>query len=489
MNLFQSISTYFNVFLRISIYFNVFLRVSTYFYIFLCISVSSFSQDSLSSYLKLSAENNAGLKSEFLKYSALLEKTNQVGSLPDPQLELGFYLKPMELVAGKQIADIKLMQMFPWFGALKAAKDEASKMIISNFENFIGYKNELFYNVKSVYYKLYQAKKEIEITEKNIKILKTIEQLVLIKYQSNSGNNSVNTGVPANTGSNSQTTGASSMGGMGTSSTGTNSSLGSSSMQSSSSSMSGGGQNQMVNLFRVQIEINSLENNLALYNAQLKTEKISFNRYLNRSADSEVFIQDSLVEAQLPVNVNSLVDSLVNNPMVKMYLADSVAYNSKMKMLKKMSYPMLGIGLNYSIISKSEMSTSKMNGKDMLMPMLTFTLPVYRKKYKSMIREAELLRDASINSSVNSLNDIRASFQQVVQNLNDANRRKLLYSKQSGLAEKSLSLLITSFSVNGSDFEEILRMEQQLLDYELKQIEAITDKNSFIAQLLFLTGI
>ncbi len=448
--------------------------------------------DSLSSYLKIAAENNTGLKSQFLKYSASLEKINQSGSLPDPQLETGYYLKPMELVSGKQIADIKLMQMFPWFGALKAAKDEASKMAVSNFENFLSYRNELFFNIKSIYYKLFQTKKEIEITEKNIKILKSVEQLVLIKYQSNSGNSSTSTGTTMNTGSSSQTTGTSSMGGMVTSAqSGVNNSQGSSgssSMPSPGSSMSSGEQNQMVNLFRIQMELNSLENNLALLNDKLKTDKVSFNRYLNRLPDNEVFIDDSLYEEKLPVNINFLVDSIANNPMVKMYLADSAAYNTRMKMIKKMSYPMIGIGVNYSLINKSENSTSMMNGQDMIMPMLTVTLPVYRKKYNSMQREAEFLRDAAIYSSVNAKNDIRTSFQQAVQNLNDAERRLLLYSKQSMLAEKSLNLIIVSFSANGSDFEEILRMEQQLLDFELKKTEAITDKNITISQLLFLTG-
>jgi len=174
--------------------------------------------------------------------------------------------------------------------------------------------------------------------------------------------------------------------------------------------------------------------------------------------------------------------------MVKMYLADSAAYNARAKMLKKMSYPMIGLGVNYSVINKSSSSTSMMNGKDMIMPMLAVTLPIYRKKYNSMIHEAELLRDASAKLSQSVINDLRSEFQQTIQNYNDANRRITLYAKQSDLAENSLNILITSFSANGTDFEEILRMENQLLDYELKKIQAVTDKNSLIAQLLYLTG-
>jgi len=220
-------------------------------------------------------------------------------------------------------------------------------------------------------------------------------------------------------------------------------------------------------------------------NNQEITGKTEFT-YSDNSTETAVLKPKG--ENELSVNTNSLVDSIANNPMVKMYLADSVAYNARAKMLKKMSYPMIGLGVNYSVINKSSSSTSMMNGKDMIMPMLAVTLPIYRKKYNSMIHEAELLRDASAKLSQSVINDLRSEFQQTIQNYNDANRRITLYAKQSDLANNSLTLLITSFSANGTDFEEILRMENQFLDYELKKIQAITDKNSLIAQFLYLTG-
>ncbi|HCY40707.1 MAG TPA: hypothetical protein DHV48_05030, partial [Prolixibacteraceae bacterium] len=86
------------------------------------------SQDSLSVYLELAAKNNPGVKAAFSQYLAALEKVPQVGSLPDPQGSLDFFLKPMELLAGNQVGSVSVMQMFPWFGTLKLAKDEASLM-------------------------------------------------------------------------------------------------------------------------------------------------------------------------------------------------------------------------------------------------------------------------------------------------------------------------------------------------------------------------
>jgi outer membrane protein TolC len=403
-------------------------------------------QDSLSYYLEHAALNNPGVKAKYLEYSAALEKVPQASSLPDPELQFGYFIKPMQLLMGNQVADIRLMQMFPWFGVLKAAKDEASKIAVAKFESFRDAKEELYFNVKSSYYQVYRTIYEIGIANKNLDILKSLEQIVLVKF---------------------------STGGAGS---------------SSGSGMSGSGKNDMVNLLRVQIEMRELENRIALLQDQLTTDKVSFNRYLNRVPSSEVFTGDSLTEVPVPSDILTLADSLVNHPMVKMFEAESEANASKLAMVTRMGYPMIGLGLNYSIVKKRDGVPPMMNGNDMIMPMISVTLPIYRKKYKAMRHEAEFMRDAATVSAENVTNNLRVNFQETMQNLNDAGRRVKLYTEQALLANKSVQLLITSFSANGTDFEEVLRMEQQLLDYQFKKVEAVVDKNTSISQLIYLTG-
>lgn len=162
--------------------------------ILLIIIVTSFSkayaQDSLSFYLETAALNNTGVKAKYMEYSAALEKVPQAASLPDPQFQLGYFIKPMELLGGNQVANVSLMQMFPWFGTLKAAKDEASKMAIAKFENFRDAKNEMYYKVKSSYYKVYLTIKELAIAKKNLDILHSLEQIALVRFSNGSKNSS-----------------------------------------------------------------------------------------------------------------------------------------------------------------------------------------------------------------------------------------------------------------------------------------------------------
>jgi hypothetical protein len=51
------------------------------------------------------------------------------------------------------------------------------------------------------------------------------------------------------------------------------------------------------------------------------------------------------------------------------------------------------------------------------------------------------------------------------------------------LAGKSLDIMIKSFAVSGSGLTDLLRVQQQTLDYDYKQVEAVADFNTAIAWL------
>jgi hypothetical protein len=139
--------------------------------------------DSLLKYLEIAAKNNPVVLQKYYEYQAALQKVPQAGGLPDPELSAGVFLKPMELLGGNQVADLRLMQMFPWFGVLKSAKDEMSLMANAKFELFRDAKFRIFYEVQRTWYELYRIQKNINVTEKNIEILKAIERMALVKYQ------------------------------------------------------------------------------------------------------------------------------------------------------------------------------------------------------------------------------------------------------------------------------------------------------------------
>lgn len=479
-----------NKFIVYSSTFKVF-SIGRYFKIILFLLLANViqAQDSLSIYLEMAGKNNPGLEAKYLEYSAALEKVPQVGALPDLTAQLGFFLNPMELLGGNQVGNMQLMQMFPWFGTLRAAKDEASQMALMKFEAARDARNMLYSQVKTSWYNIYRKKQEISILNENLELLKTLEKVALSKYANakspgSSGNSfSGSTSAPVASGN------SGGMGGMQTGgSTPSSSSGGINTMSGGSSGMSSKGSG-MVDVLRVQMEIAELVNRIEVAKDILGTEIARFNSLLNRPSGTEVHIPANLSPVVLPLELNAMADSLKNNPMLRMSLAEKAAGEAQRVMATKMGKPMLGVGVNYMLIAPRPGNTSMMNGNDMIMPMVSFTIPFFSKKYKAMEREAKFRIEASEKSYENTRNDLEVSFLDKVQQFKDADRRLALYKNQAALAKTSVQLLITSFSTSTSDFDEVLRMQAQLLDYGLKELDALTDRNTAGAQLEYIAGL
>jgi outer membrane protein TolC len=443
--------------------------------------------DSLLRYLEIAAKNNPTVLQRFSEYQASLQKIPQVGSLPDPELSAGIFLSPMELVSGNQVADLRLMQIFPWFGVLRYGKDEMSLMAKAKFELFRDAKLQVFYDVQHTWYELFKVQKDISISEKNIEILKLIERLALVRFKSASLDNtgSSSQGAVTSSVSSSSRSGSS---GMQTTGAGQNNTSSSGSNQGSSMQTgtmgSSSGSSGLADIYRIQIESSDLENNIALLKNQQNYIIAKFNTYLNRPVTSPVYTYENIIRDSLEFELTVVSDSmLAHNPMLGMLDFEKQSLEARKKMVTRMGYPMVGLGLNYSVIGKSAMSTSSMNGKDMIMPMAVLTLPIYRKKYAAMQKEAELLKEASSENYQATANSLQSEYYQAVLLYQDARRRGKLYENQFQLASKSLDLMLKSFSTSSSGLTDVLRLQQQTLDYELREVEAVADFNTAIAWL------
>jgi outer membrane protein TolC len=120
--------------------------------------------------------------------------------------------------------------------------------------------------------------------------------------------------------------------------------------------------------------------------------------------------------------------------------------------------------------------------------MVTMTLPIYRKKTNARIKEAELLQESVRFNKQNTLNQLEIGWSKAIRDLEDANRKVTLYDAQLELAKQNLSLLLTAYATNGQDFEEVLRAQQLVLDYEFSKISAITKQHNTIAMLDLLSA-
>ena len=398
--------------------------------LFTILSLSSIfaNGQALNDYLEMAADSNAELKAKFLEYQAALEQVPQVGALPDPEISFGYFVSPIETRVGAQEARLGFMQMFPWFGTLGARKDARAEMARAKFELFAQARNELFFKVKEKYYDLYELKQSIRITEAHLEILKTFESLATTKFEN--------------------------------------------------------GKAGMVDVLRVQMEIAEVQNSLQLLQDKRIPLTTAFNQFLNREGGTAVVIPDTIEAIEFIMSKNVLADSIQSqNNQLQYYGHLRQASDFRVTEAKKMSAPTFGVGMNYFIVSERTDMVIPENGKDAFMPLLSIKLPLYGGRIRSMSKEAELNRQALENLEADYRNLLQTNLELAWVDYSDAGRRIVLYRGQMKTAKQTQDILVESFSTDGRDFEEVLRVQRMLLRFELEIIRAIVDRNSAIAKI------
>lgn len=455
--------------------------------ILMSIGVSAQSE-TLADYLEIAVKNNPGLKADFLSYQASLQKIPQAGAIPDPQLDMGFFLKPMDIIDGSQVADFTLMQMFPWFGTRKAAQTEANHMANMAFEKFRETRDNLYLNIYTQWFVLCSLQQKLQNNQENRKYIEQLEMLSIRKFASPMSASSGNpVPVPQSSSGTVSSSGTGGMGGMsimGASNIQPQSKSNSVSSMGSGSSMSTGSPG-MSDVLRIQLETAELDNNIESILSEMKSEKAKFNALLNRPAESEVHVPVSFEQIPFTLDIPSAMDKITTqNPMLGMLNEEALAYKAKQEMDKKMSYPMLGVGLQYSLIKKRmamEIPVTEMNGIDMLMPMFSVSIPIYRNKYKAQQKESELLWQSRRERYADAYNSLEAELFKTKHLLDDASRQIKLLEKQTNLALTTYNLVVQEFVTGKNDLTNVIQVQRQLLDYQLRKSEAIASFNTMVA--------
>lgn len=393
----------------------------------------SFAQVSqLNDYLKTAEENNPELKVIYNEYQASLEKIPQVGALADPQVSFGYFLQPVETRVGPQRVTVGVSQALPWFGTLKAQKTVEETKAKAEFEAYQDARLQLFYEVKEVYYQLYYLEKAEVITNENLELLNSMKSLTQVSFEA--------------------------------------------------------GKAALVDVLRLDMDIEDLKVKLESLKDAQQAAEIKFEKLLNSDLEESPFMPDTLWNEVVDDDkVDIQKQMIANSHRLKALDKKYEAYGHQQDAAEKMGMPGFTIGANYINVGKRTDMDVPNNGKDaLLLPQIGFKIPINRKKYRSMVKEATFKREAVSAQIDNTTNQLITKMEMVYKDYQDALRNVELYSKQSDLAQRSLDLLQTAFTTDGKNFVEVLRMNQKLLNYQLQLEKARSNRNTKAAYINYL---
>ncbi len=350
-----------------------------------------------------------------LQYKIASEKVNEVNTLPNTELGIGYFISEPETRTGAQQFKISAKQMIPWFGSITARENYVNALADAKYEDIAIAKRKLAAAVSQSYYDLYALKAKQQVLAKNIALLETYETLALTYVET--------------------------------------------------------GKASAVDILRLQIRQNELEQSRQVLTQFYEAEQTKFNKLLNRNKPTKVIVIDKLI---IPAE-NSLpnTENLVLHPELIKYdrLFQSVEQSELLN--QKDKKPMIGFGLDYIAVNERPDMNFSDNGKDVIMPMVSLSIPVFNKKNKSQTTQNNLRLQEVAYQKQERQNILETA-------LDKANHKRIAarisyntQAKNLKQAKDAEEILIKSYETGVIDFNDVLDIQELQLKFEINQIESV----------------
>ncbi len=382
---------------------------------------------SLEEYLGIAVENSPSLQAAYKAFEVSTKQEERAKALPDPKVSTGIFISPIETRLGAQQARFSLSQTLPWFGTLEAKEAVAKHKSDEKYQAFALKKRQLLMEVKQAYYPLYEVNRQIEFQEENMRLLQTYQEQV----QSLMANAKASLG----------------------------------------------------DALRIEMAIDEALTKIELLKAERTTLEANFKLLLNTQNPSPIVVSDSLA-MDIPVR---LTESLAAHPEVSLMEKKIAVLDAQQALVEKSAKPQFSLGLDYALISPRTDVDLANNGRNALMPMVSMSIPIAQKKYRVEQEEISLGKEGIQHSIQAAKNELQASYSTVLFQLQKQKELYQLYQRQSEKTAQILNLLYTDYGNSGASFEELLRTQQQLLQYKMAKATATAQFHIALAQLSYLT--
>ena len=368
----------------------------------------------LQSYISEAQANNPKIQAYELRYTIAREKENEANWLPNTEFGAGYFVSEPETRTGAQVARFSAKQMLPWFGTVATRQKYASAMAETDYVDYVVAKRKLALAVAQSYYELYSLWSKQGILDTNIELLHTYETLALTSVEV--------------------------------------------------------GKASAVDVLRLQIRQNELEQQKQMLREQFKGEQVNFNNLLNRDTDLTV---DLTVSMDIPDRDPVTMDSLELNPELlrfdKMY--ESVTQAELLN--QKEGAPMLGFGLDYVPVQERPDMSFNDNGKDIVMPMVSLSIPIFNKRYTSKTKQNELRKEEITFQKQERLNVLESAFAKAIAQRNEARIAYDTQSKNLKQAKDAEQILVKNYETGTIDFNDVLDIQELQLKFQINQIQSV----------------
>lgn len=366
----------------------------------------------LQEYIETALENNPEVQQFDIKYKRISEKKEEVNTLPNTEFGAGYFVSTPETRTGPQRFKLSVKQMIPFFGTITARENYVSSLADAAYQDIVVVKRKLVTSVAQSYYKLYEVKAKQKVLDENIALLKTYEKLALTSVEV--------------------------------------------------------GKSSAVDVLRLQIRQNELaQQKEVLQEAFLGMQK-GFNKLLNQDINTQISVVDSL---QIPTKVDKIQPSTLKLHPELVKFDKLYASVEKSEFLnQKEKQPMIGFGLDYVNVEKRTDMNVVDNGKDIIMPMVSLSIPIFNKKNKSISKQNKLQQEEILSQKEQRYNTLESVLYRAVSDRNASVINYRTQLKNLEQAKNAEQILVKSYETGAIDFNDVLDIQELQLKFQTNMI-------------------
>lgn len=385
-------------------------------------------------YVRYALYHSPEVEAVYQRWIAASERLSQVRALPDPRLNFSFFVEEVETRTGPQRARIGLSQSFPWPGVWDGREEAAVFGARSVWREFEAARLAVAERVMVALYELGYLDASVGITEDNLELLSSFEEVVRARYRVGAGSH------PA--------------------------------------------------LVRIQVELGQLDDRLAQLRSLRPALVAELNAAMNRPIDTEVSPIAGMPELIATADAPLLAEiARTSNPalMAMDERIDQLRIRSDLARLE--GRPDFSVGLDYIVTGEARNPSTPGSGDDPVAVNFGISLPLSREKYDAAVRESNSLRVSTAHERTAAANRIASQIQRSWFDHTDADRRVRLYEQTLiPKAEESLHSTLAGFRAGEVSFLDLLDTERTLLEFAVAAERARADRGQSLARLNRLVG-
>jgi outer membrane protein TolC len=392
------------------------------------------SDPTLEDFLRVAERRNPELQAAESVWRAQSEAARAAGSFPDPKLSVGAMLSEVETRVGPQQQTAALMQRLPWFGKLGLREDAAEASADAAEARRDDLRLQLRRDVTLAWLDLYWLSRAVDLTRENLDLLANLEGVIRAKYRAATAGHA--------------------------------------------------------DLARVQVELGKVEDRVRSLEDRLRPATARMNALLRRPPAAPVPLPRNLPEVPpAPESVTVLAALRESSPRLREREHEVAGAAAGARLASRNRWPDWTVGVKWIGVGQAVNPMLEDSGRDALMVDVTVDLPIFRGKYSGAVRAAEEKLAAARSRRTGEEDALSAQAEAILFEWRDADRRAELYGGALlPKARESLAATSAAYRTGDGGFLDLIDAQRTLLDLELENERAATDRGRSAARLATLIG-